>query len=383
MRVLRCIHSLESKAGGTATATVDTSSLLIPEGFDITIASLDPVGVSLLPIPDGCTVLALGPGSGFYGYSPIFKKWLREHIASFDAVIVEGCWQYHGLAVWQEARRAGVPYAVFPHGMLDPWFKRTYPIKHLKKWLYWPWAEYRILRDAKAVFFTTEQERLLARQSFWLYRARERVIPFGIRDPQVDRDACLSAFESAYPHYGAEPFLLFLGRIYEKKGVDLLLEVFARHPLRKRVRLLLAGPIGNASFERQVKNALGSGRVDWIPMLSGDAKWGALAAAEALILPSHQENFGLVIPEALAMGTPVLTTHPVNIAPLVESSGSGLVSVDDLAGVHSLLDSWSELDASARSQMKKSARPAFERHFNMDTMAKDFTRVLIDALKSD
>ena len=58
--------------------------------------------------------------------------------------------------------------------MLDPWFKRTYPIKHIKKWTYWPWADYRVLRDAKAVLFTTEQERLLARQSFWMYRVRSR-----------------------------------------------------------------------------------------------------------------------------------------------------------------------------------------------------------------
>ena len=63
-------------------------------------------------------------------------------------------------------------YFVFTHGMLDPWFKRTYPLKHLKKWLYWPWAEYRVLRDAQAVLFTCEEERILARQSFWLYKCK-------------------------------------------------------------------------------------------------------------------------------------------------------------------------------------------------------------------
>jgi hypothetical protein len=71
-------------------------------------------------------------------------------------------------ATWRALHGTDIPYFVYPHGMLDPWFKRTYPLKHLKKWTYWPWADYRVLRDARAVLFTTEQERLLARQSFWL-----------------------------------------------------------------------------------------------------------------------------------------------------------------------------------------------------------------------
>ena len=77
---------------------------------------------------------------------------------AFDAVIINGLWQYHSFGAWRALRGTATPYYVFPHGMLDPWFKRSFPLKHLKKWLYWPWAEYRVLRDARAVIFTCEAE---------------------------------------------------------------------------------------------------------------------------------------------------------------------------------------------------------------------------------
>ena len=128
-------------------------------------------------------VHAVGRGLTNYGYSRKLDRWLKEHASEYDRVIVNGVWQYPGFAVWRRLAGSHLPYYVFPHGMLDPWFKRTYPLKHLKKWLYWPWAEYRVLRDAAAVIFTSEQERIEARESFWLYRVREKISPLGVDPP--------------------------------------------------------------------------------------------------------------------------------------------------------------------------------------------------------
>ena len=91
------------------------------------------------------------------------------------------------------------PYFVFPHGMLDPWFKRTYPLKHLKKLLYWPWAEYRVLRDAAAVLFTSEEERRLARESFWPYRCNEVVVNYGTAAPEIDLASAREDFFGSFP----------------------------------------------------------------------------------------------------------------------------------------------------------------------------------------
>lgn len=111
--------------------------------------------------------------------------------------------------------------------MLDPYFKHRYPAKHLKKWLVWPWSEYRVLRDAEAVLFTSETERQRARESFWLYRARERAVGYGISPPNL-HPGQIEAFREAFSDLRGKRFLLFLGRIHPKKGCDLLIEGFAR-----------------------------------------------------------------------------------------------------------------------------------------------------------
>jgi hypothetical protein len=125
-------------------------------------------------------------------------------------VIVEGIWHYHAFATRRALRSTGTPYFVYPHGMLDPWFKRTYPIKHLKKWAYWPGADYRVLGNAKAVLFTTEQERLLARQSFWLYQANEVVVGYCTSAPPGDSEQQRELFLSRFPQLRGQRILLFL-----------------------------------------------------------------------------------------------------------------------------------------------------------------------------
>ena len=133
-----------------------------------------------MPVP----VHALGETRASYGYSKRFLPWLRERGGAFDVVIVQGIWQYSSFGVWRALSGSGTPYVVFPHGMLDPWFKRAYPRKHLKKLLYWVWAESRVLRDAAAVLFTSEEERRLARESFPFYRCREVVVNYGTAAPR-------------------------------------------------------------------------------------------------------------------------------------------------------------------------------------------------------
>ena len=200
------------------------------------------------PVRNGCKaclfpVHALGPNRGSFQYAPDIGPWLRARRDDFDCLITHGLWQHHGFAAWRAWRGARGPRFVFAHGMLDPWFKRTYPLKHLKKWLYWPWAEYRLLRSARAVFFTCEEERRLARKSFWLYRVNEAVAPLGIEEAAGDPVAQREKFLAAFPELRGKRLILFLGRLAKKKGCDQLLMAFT--PMSKRpedARLVMAGP---------------------------------------------------------------------------------------------------------------------------------------------
>ena len=378
MKILHTIRSVNPEGGGVIETVKQFSRALEEQGHEVTIASLDsPADAWVTQCPH--QVEALGPGRGNYGTSPRFIPWLRTNAAQFDAVIVNGLWQFHSFAVWRALRGTDQRYFVFSHGMLDPWFKRTYPLKHAKKWLYWPWAEYRVLRDAEAVLFTCEQERCLARKSFWLYRCNERVVPLGIAEPGGNAEIQRELFFQRFPQCRGQRIVLFLGRIHEKKGCDLLIRAFSEvAPFHFDLQLVMAGPEQqDATRWRELATQLGiADRIVWTGMLTDDLKWGALRAAEVFALPSHQENFGIAVVEALACGVPVLISKEVNIWSEVVENGAGLIDADSVEGTTNLLRGWLDLSAAERQQMRGLAQQCFAERFEITHAAAHLVSVL-------
>ena len=369
MKILHIISSVNPTGGGPIEGVKQLGRLNEDRGNHVELASLDAPGAPFLndcPFP----VHPLGPGTLAYGYSPRLVPWLKENLCNYDIVIVNGIWQYNSFGAWRVLHLSSTPYVVFIHGMLDPWFKRTYPLKHLKKSFYWPWAEYRVLRDAVAVLFTSEEERILARQSFWPYNANEKVVNYGIRTPSGNKEIQRREFHERFPHLRNKRLLLFMGRIHPKKGCDLALRSFAAAlPSDPNLHLVMAGPdqIGwQASMQSLAEDLQIANRITWTGMISGDLKMGALYSAEAFFLPSHQENFGIVVAEALSCGLPVLISDKVNIWREVQADGAGLVAPDNLAGASSLLESWMRLADSQRIYMRECATQSFRNRFAID-----------------
>jgi len=329
LKVLHVISSLDPRGGGPMEGVRQIARAAQAWGQQTTVATLDAPGQDFLE-GNAFTSVALGPGIGRYGYTPRLVPWLRAHATQFDAVIVNGIWQYHSFGAWRALHSSRVPYFVFPHGMLDPYFRHAFPLKHWKKLLYWPWAEYRVLRDARAVMFTCEEERLLARHSFALYHCHEEVVGYGTAPPPVEWEAASMAFYERFPGLRGKRIVLFLSRIHEKKGCELLIEAFAgfaaNDPL---LQLVIAGP-SSPDLEKRLRDQVRihglDERVTWTGMLTADVKWGALYCAEVFALPSHQENFGIAVAEALACGTPVLISDKVNIWREIVAGGAGLVA---------------------------------------------------------
>ena len=372
MRILHVIPSVNPHGGGPMEGVRQRGLQLVKMGHTVEVLTLDDAQaphVAQFPLP----VHALGPSRGGYQYNARIAPWLKAHARGFDAVVINGLWQHHSYAAATTLRRMGLPYFVFTHGMLDPWFKHTYPLKHLKKWLYWPWAEYRVLRHARAVLFTSEDERLLARQSFWLYRANEAVVSYGTATPPADTDTLREAFLASAPELRGKRVLLFLSRIQEKKGCDILLAAFAQVALQHPdLRLVMAGPdqTGWVATLKEQAHRLGiADRVSWPGMLQGEKKWGAYYCAEAFVLPSHQENFGIVVAEALGCGLPVLISDKVNIWREIAADGCGIVNPDTVEGTLRSLEGWLAMGAATQARMAQQARNSFAQRFTVQAMA--------------
>ena len=248
------------------------------------------------------------------------------------------------------------PYVVFPHGMLDPYFNRAYPLKFLKKLPYWLLAERRLLADATASYLHPK------RNSGWRLKAfgtagkwpGGAVRNSGAESARGTNKARI--FSSCFRNSKAGDFCSTSGRIHRKKGCDLLIEAFAKHAESDPDAAPgHCGPDKTGWSTKLQALALRLGladRITWPGMLTGDAKWGAFYAAEAFILPSHQENFGIAVAESLACSLPVLISDQVNIFEEVEKDGAALVAPDTLAGTADLIGRWIALSPEQRSHMR-------------------------------
>lgn len=143
--------------------------------------------------------------------------------------------------------------------------------------------------------------------------------------------------------------------------------------------LVLAGPCADPEYDKHLKRLASSlSGVTFTGMLAGAQKWGAFSAADAFILPSHQENFGIAVVEALACGTPVLISNKVNIWREIAGAEAGYAENDDLSGTARLIERWVGAAADTRTAMKENARECFARHFEINRATDSLIEVLGD-----
>ncbi len=372
MRILHVIHSIDPASGGPAEGLKQLSLIYHSGGHEVDVATLDPPeAVERYNFP--AKVFGLGPSKGVYGYSPHAAPWLNEHVGAYDLVLLNCIWQYEVLAAYRALKKVNKPYAVFTHGMLDPYFKTAFPFKHVKKTLYWHLFLKDILNNANAVLFTCEEEKTLARQSFSGYRVREQVLSFGIFGPDIDLASASEEFFSRWPHLRGKRFAISMGRLHPKKGLDIVIEAFAKSLASyPDWELVIAGPdqVGQQALLQALAERLGvANRITWTGMISGSLKWGALAASDVFVLPSHQENFGIVVAEALACKLPVIISNKVNIWREIESYQAGLVCDDSIESTRSALNQWLLLTQSERAELRDRSLKCFDACFNYHVIA--------------
>ena len=370
MRILHLISTLNPEFGGPVEAIKQLGLSFARRGVQAEIAICkDQPGDSWLakfPLPTH----ALGPARGYYGYTPRLRPWLERHGREYDLWVLNGLWQFQTYGAAKVAWRLGQPYFVYSHGMLDPWSRRAHPLKFLKKLAYWLPFERRVLARARALCFTAQEEARLAATYFGSAPWKPFVPGAGVAPPPIPDDAAVAKFIERFPALRGKRIWTFLGRLHEKKALDIVLLAFARVAASvPDVHLVIAGmgdPAYVASLVKLAERLEITSRVSFVGPVYHEEKWACFKVSELFVLPSHQENFGIAVAEALAMRVPVCISDQINIWREIDDDKAGLVCHDTLESFEKCLRCWIALNEDERRAYGERALECYDRHFRVD-----------------
>ena len=394
MKLLHVIASMNPDTGGPSQGIRNSIPELEKHNVYREIICLDDPSSKYLGMDD-FIIHAIGGRKTAWQYSAKLSDWLYHNICRFDIVIVNGLWLYPNYAVrkillrlHKEGKQDCPRYFIMPHGMLDPYFQSAShrKLKAIRNWIYWKLIESINVKQAKALLFTCQRELELARLSFNPYKPNKEInVGYGIAEPPEFTETMKEAFYSSCKEIRNKPYFIFLSRIDTKKGVDLLLyayhKILAESMILDIPNLVIAGPGLESQYGKGISMIVNKHdqlkeHVFFAGMLSGDAKWGALYCSDAFILPSHQENFGIAIVEALACGKVALITNKVNIWKEIYQSNAGFVEEDNIDGTYLLFYKWLQLNKIEKDKMCINAKECYQNNFSIKKAAQKFLEAI-------
>ena len=389
MLILTVIPSIDPTKGGPSECIINLIPELNKYGFIHDVVCLDNPNAAFLQNTSFKTY-ALGDAKNAWNYNKKLIPWLRKNVLRYDMVVVHTLWGYHGYAVnkvLKELRNKNSRYYVMPHGMLDPYFQtaKERKLKAIRNLFYWAFIEKKVINEAEGILFTCDAERQLAQKTFNNYHPKKEIIVgIGIYSPPSKQASFVDAFYKALNTSKRNPYILFLSRIDCKKGIDILITAYAKIVEANNLETLPDLVIAGSGIEKEfgltiqkmvTSNKLLEGKVHFPGMLRDEAKWGAFYGSEAFILPSHQENFGIVVVEALACKKVVLITDKVNIYSVIKDEQAGIVESDNEEGIYNLLNNWLHLSAQEKNNMSLNAFNCFQKHYTIQNTALNFKKL--------
>lgn len=328
MRVVHHFTHVREEGGGVPRGLFDLCDLLSRAGHEAILAtSADSTFPAGWPGESGPRVAALEElGRPFELLSRSGLERATALLREADLLHLHGLWRPRNSQLAARARLLDLPYVLSPHGTLNNWSMTQRP---LRKRVYYRLFERRNLLGARVVHTTADGERQQVRP--WVPHDRFAVIPVGFDLRPYRQLPGTGPFARRHPQVDtATPAVLFLSRVHMKKRPEVLIEAFAI--LRQRgidCQLLIAGTGEPGYLEslRELARRLDVGeQTHFLGMVVGPEKLSLYQRAALFALPTSQENFGLVLTEALACGIPVVTTRGTDIWPEIEANGGGLIA---------------------------------------------------------
>jgi glycosyltransferase involved in cell wall biosynthesis len=357
-KILHVVSSIDISTGGPARSITSLLQELSKDGLEVHLMA----GISSNPIitelsDDFGRVHLLNTNliGSFKNYTKVLER-IKPSL-----IHIHGVWQLpcHQLAKW--ARNNNVPYIISPRGMLEPWSLNQSSLKKkLALFLY----QKNDLKHAAVVHTTSEMES----RNFQKLGLNEStmVIPNGISLSQY------SINKIKAPQL--KRTLLFLSRIHEKKGIEILISAWQRIPAKYKrewqVRIVGEGdPNYMNSLIALVQTLNLSDEIQFIGPKYGPEKIDEYQNADLFVLPTHSENFGMVIAEALASGLPVITTKGTPWGEIITHNCGWWISlnVDNLVSTLENVMSLSDIE---RIQMGLRGRSLIEEKYSINAVAE-------------
>lgn len=333
LRALHVIPSLSREHGGPSVALPAMARSLAQAGVFVDVATTDDDGVGkrLTDVPhatpltsEGYRVIYFPKQSEFYKLSLPLLRWLFRHVTDYDVVHVHAVFSFSTLAAALACRWMQVPYIVRPLGVLNRWgmINRRRQLKAASFRL----VDKPVLDRAAAIHYTAEDEKEDALRLN--IRARARVIPLGFDLAAYSDLPPATEFAEAFPASRGKQVILYLSRLDPKKNIASLIEAFASLPNDTVLVIAGSGDAEHVADLKQRAKGLKLGpRIIWTGHIEGRLKMAAFAAAAVYVLPSHTENFGIALLEAMASARACISTPGVALA--AESAKSNAVLVCD------------------------------------------------------
>lgn len=387
MKILRVIASMNPKSGGPCQGIRNSIPHINKLGIVNEVVCMDNQSVRY-DTNDNFIIHKIGKGKTSYQYQPLLYNWLINNALNYDFVIVQGLWQYHNLAVYNaikflKRKNVKVPKVVImPHGMLDPYFQKASDRKWkaLRNEIVWRFLEKKCINQAEALFFTCQEELNLASTTFKGYNPKKTMnVGYGIQAPPENNFEFKKAFEQKCSTIQGKKYWLFLSRIHEKKGVDLLIKAYdiICQQNSSLPELVIAGPTDSHYAQEMIALTTHNPKIHFSGMLQGDAKWGAFYGCEIYLLPSYQENFGIAIVEAMACKKPVLISKNINIWKEIEDGDGGWILNElNINSIKEQLLNISFIDNEVIITKGENANNVYKNEFDVENCADVFVNAL-------
>ena len=380
MKILLVIPYFTPKRGGATTVLCDLANELTQRGHEVTLLTTDYQydkeyaqrlkNAQILPFKYSLRL-------GLFIYSPKMKRWLKDNIVKFDLVHMHKFRSYQNILIAYYAKKNNVPFIIQPHGSL-PRFEE----KKRLKWLFDIIFGKRLLyASSKLVALNLKEKKQF--ESLGVRASSIEIIPNGIKTSEYQNALKQDLFREKYNIKKSDLIVLYLGRLHQIKGVDLLIQSYANVLNKtKSSRLVIVGGDDGLllKLKEQVDSLSLQNAVLFTGSLYGLDKIHALCDADIFVLPSRYEMFPISILEAAACGTAVISTKNCGIEEVVQNFGL-VVDFDRKTLADALLTLMN--DDEFRFTLGNRGKHLIMENYGWNTILNQYERMYLDVIQSN